>query len=120
MIFKMDNCIFCKIIRGEVPSTKVYEDDEIIAFNDISPVAPVHVLFVPKKHIPTLLDMTSEDTKVIGHIFEKINEVAKKLGIEENGFRVITNCGKDAVQLVNHIHFHMLAGKHLGPKLVKE
>mgnify|MGYP000284825972 FL=1 len=112
----MENCVFCKIIKGEIPSEKVYEDDEIFAFKDINPVAPIHILVIPKKHIETLLEVTEEDSKLIAKIYMTINIIAKDLGIEKDGFRVVANCGRDSGQEVMHIHFHMLAGKKLEPK----
>lgn len=114
----MENCVFCKIIKKEIPSTIVYEDDEVIAFNDVNPAAPIHILVVPKKHIPTLLDVQQEDGELIAHIYQVINKIAKENGFAENGFRVITNCGKDSGQEVMHIHFHVLGGKKLGAKIV--
>ena len=111
----MENCVFCKIIKGEIPSEKVYEDDEIFAFKDINPVAPIHILVIPKKHIETLLEVT-EEGKLIAKIYMTINKIAKDLGIEKDGFRVVANCGRDSGQEVMHIHFHMLAGKKLEPK----
>lgn len=114
----MENCIFCKIIKGEIPSEKVYEDDEILAFKDIHPAAPIHILIIPKKHIATLLDITEEDSELMGKIMQVVKKVAQKLGIEENGFRLIANCGADSGQEVMHIHFHLLAGKKMGPKIV--
>ena len=113
----MDNCLFCKIIKGEIPSTKVYEDDEILAFRDINPVAPVHVLVIPKKHITSLTELQPEDEKVIGKIYTVINKIAKMENIFENGFRVIVNCGEDGGQEVQHLHFHLIGGKKLGTKL---
>lgn len=115
----MDNCIFCKIIKGEIPSEKVYEDEEILAFKDINPAAPIHILVIPKKHIETLLDVKEEDNYLIEKIYTTINKIAKDLGIEKDGFRVIANCGKDSGQEVMHIHFHLLAGKKLGTKIVE-
>ena len=112
----MENCVFCKIIKGEIPSEKVYEDDEILAFKDINPVAPIHILVIPKKHIKTLLEVTEEDSKLIAKIYMTRNKIAKDLGIEKDGFRVVANCGRDSGQEVMHIHFHMLAGKKLEPK----
>lgn len=112
----MENCVFCKIIKGEIPSEKVYEDDEIFAFKDINPVAPIHILVIPKKHIETLLEVTEEDSKLIAKIYMAINKIAKDLGIEKDGFRVVANCGRDSGQEAMHIHFHMLAGKKLEPK----
>ena len=114
----MDDCVFCKIIKGEIPSEKVYEDEDVIAFKDINPVTPIHILVIPKKHIATLLDVTEEDSHLISKIFVVINKIAKQIGIEENGFRVIVNCGKDSGQEVMHIHFHLLAGKKMGPKII--
>lgn len=107
----MENCLFCKIVKGEVPSTKIYEDESIYAFKDINPVAPVHILVIPKKHIESLNDIKEEDKDLIGNIFLKIKEIAKAQGIAESGYRVITNCGKDAGQTVMHLHFHILGGK---------
>lgn len=114
----MDDCIFCKIIKGEIPSDKVYEDEEIIAFKDIQPAAPIHVLVIPKKHISNLLEVSDEDSYLIAKIFKTINKIAKDLNIEKDGFRVIANCGKDSGQEVMHIHFHLLAGRKMGPKIV--
>ena len=89
----MDNCVFCKIIKGEIPSEKVYEDEDVIAFKDINPVTPIHILVIPKKHIATLLDVTEEDSNLISKVFVAINKIAKQIGIEENGFRIVANCG---------------------------
>ena len=115
----MEDCIFCKIIKKEIPSTIVYEDDSVIAFNDVNPAAPIHILVVPKKHIATLFDVTEEDKELIAHIYEVINQIARERGFAENGFRVITNCGRDSGQEVMHIHFHVLGGKKLGDKIVE-
>lgn len=117
-IEKMEDCIFCKIIKGEIPSEKVYEDEEILAFKDINPAAPIHILVIPKKHINSLLDLNEEDYTLIGKIQKVINKLSKQLNIEEEGFRVIVNCGKDAGQEVMHLHYHLLAGKKLGDKIV--
>ena len=113
-----ENCIFCKIIKGEIPSSKVYEDEEILAFNDINPAAPIHILVIPKKHITSLAKMEEGDEKIIGKIYKSINEIAEKQGFKENGYRVIVNCGKDGGQEVGHLHFHLLAGRQLGEKIV--
>ena len=113
----MEDCIFCKIINREIPSDIVYEDDEVIAFKDIRPVTPVHILVIPKKHISSLVELTEEDEAVIGKIYTVINKVAKVAGILEKGFRVIVNCGDDGGQEVKHIHFHVLGGKKLGVKI---
>ena len=109
----MSDCIFCKIIAGELPSTKVYEDDTILAFRDIAPQAPVHVLVVPKEHIVDTDGITAENSALIAHIFEVIPEIAKAEGLD-NGYRVATNCGPDSGQMVPHLHFHLLGGKKMG------
>lgn len=114
----MQDCVFCKIIEGQIPSEKVYEDDEILAFKDIHPAAPIHILVIPKKHIENVLEVTPEESNLIGKIFQVINQLAKDLGIEKDGFRVITNCGKDSGQEVMHLHFHLLAGRKMGPKII--
>lgn len=113
-----EDCIFCKIIKGEIPSSKVYEDEEILAFNDINPAAPIHILLIPKKHIKSLAELKAGDEKVIGKIYQVINKIAEKQEFKEKGYRVITNCGKDGGQEVEHLHFHLLAGKQLGEKIV--
>ena len=114
----MEDCIFCKIIKGEIPSEKVYEDDEVLAFKDINPAAPIHILVIPKKHIESLLNLEEEDYELVGKIQKVINKIAKDLKIEKEGFRVIVNCGKDAGQEVMHLHYHLLAGRKLGSKIV--
>ena len=113
----MNDCIFCKIIKREIPSEIVYEDNEIIAFRDVNPAAPVHVLVIPKKHISSLVDLTEDDEKVVGRIYTVINKIAKEEGIDEKGFRVVVNCGEDGGQEVKHLHFHILGGKKLGIKI---
>lgn len=114
----MEDCIFCKIIKREVPSEIVYEDNEIIAFKDIQPAAPIHILVIPKKHIPSLAHLETEDEVLIGKIYTVINKVAQDKGVKEKGFRVIVNCGEDGGQEVGHLHFHLLAGTKLGEKIV--
>ena len=114
----MEDCLFCKIIKGEIPSNKVYEDDEILAFKDINPAAPIHILVIPKKHIASLAHMEKEDEVVVGKIYGVINKIAKEQGFKENGYRVIVNCGKDGGQEVMHLHFHLLAGKQFGEKII--
>ena len=113
----MDNCLFCKIIKGEIPSNKVYEDDEILAFKDINPQAPVHILVIPKKHISCAKDIKPEDEALIGKMFTVINKIATDFKLE-NGFRIVNNCGEDGGQEVMHLHFHILAGRKLGEKIV--
>lgn len=115
----MENCIFCKIINREISSSIVYEDEKVIAFNDVNPAAPIHILVIPKKHIETLLDVSEEDSSLIAHIYQVINKIAVEKGFAEKGFRVIANCGEDSGQEVKHIHFHVLAGKKLGDKIVE-
>ena len=110
-----ENCIFCKIINKEIPSKIVYEDENVLAFNDINPQAPIHIIVIPKKHMKSVLEV---DEFTISKIFSAINKIAKEQSIDEKGFRVITNCGKDAGQTVNHLHFHILAGKTLGEQIV--
>ena len=108
----MANCIFCMIAEGTIPSTKVYEDDQILAFRDINPMAPTHILVIPKMHIPSVDGITAENSAVVAHIFEVIPKIAKAENLE-NGYRVVSNCGDDAGQTVHHLHFHILGGKKL-------
>ena len=107
------DCLFCSIIKGDIPSTKVYEDETVYAFKDINPMAPVHVLIVPKQHLSSINDVTEENSAVIAHIYEVAAKLAKELGISENGYRVVSNCGADGGQTVFHLHFHLLGGKKL-------
>ncbi|NMM61948.1 histidine triad nucleotide-binding protein [Clostridium sp. P21] len=109
----MEECIFCKIIKGEIPCEKVYEDDIVLSFKDISPGAPAHILIIPKKHISSLNELTDEDSKIIGHVFVILKEIVKKLGIDKTGYRIVSNCGEDGGQSVSHIHFHVLGGRKL-------
>ena len=105
-------CVFCKIIAGEIPSTKVFEDDSVLAFRDINPQAPTHILVIPKHHIPSVDGITAENSSIVAHIFEVIPQIAQAEGLE-NGYRVVSNCGADAGQTVHHLHFHILGGKAL-------
>ena len=107
------DCLFCKIIAGEIPSAKVYEDETVYAFKDINPMAPVHVLIIPKNHIDSVNGITAENSAVVAHIYEVAAKLAKELGIAEDGYRVVTNCGANAGQTVFHLHFHLLGGKAL-------
>ncbi len=109
----MSDCLFCKIIKGEIPSAKVYEDETVYAFKDINPIAPVHILIIPKEHISKLEDVNETNSAVISHIFEVAAKIAKDMNLT-NGYRVVSNCGEDAGQTVFHIHFHLLAGRKLG------
>ena len=108
----MSDCLFCKIINGEIPSKKLYEDEKILAFYDISPIAPVHFLVIPKQHIASVDAIDADNSAIVAHIFQKLGELAKLAGIE-NGYRVISNCGADAGQTVQHLHFHVLGGKEM-------
>ena len=107
------DCVFCEIVKGNIPSKKVYEDDSVYAFYDISPMAPVHVLIVPKQHIASVNEVTAENSAVIARIYEVAAKLAKELGIAESGYRIVTNCGKNAGQTVFHLHFHLLGGTQL-------
>lgn len=108
----MSNCLFCKIVAGDIPSTKVYEDETVLAFRDIAPMAPTHILVIPKTHIPSVAGVTAENSAVVAHIFEVIPKIAGAEGLE-NGYRVVSNCGSDAGQTVPHLHFHILGGRQL-------
>ena len=106
------SCLFCRIVAGEIPSTKVYEDELVLAFRDIAPQAPTHILVIPKTHIPSVDGITAENSNIVAHIFEVIPQIAKAENLE-NGYRVVSNCGADAGQTVHHLHFHILGGKPL-------
>ena len=108
------NCLFCKIIAGEIPGNKVYEDDKVYAFRDINPQAPVHVLIVPKKHMANILECDAETAEALTNA---IRVIARQEGIDESGFRVISNCGKDGAQSVNHLHVHLLGGTQLAERM---
>lgn len=108
----MADCLFCKIIAGDIPSNKVYEDETVLAFRDIAPQAPTHILVIPKAHIASVGEISGENSPVVAHIFEVIAQIAKAEGLE-NGYRVVSNCGADAGQTVHHLHFHILGGKKL-------
>lgn len=105
------DCIFCKIAAGQIASKKVYEDDLIFAFHDIAPQAPLHILIIPKKHYSTILEIENDDKELIGHIFWVANKIAKDMGFNEKGFRIVVNCNRDGGQTVFHLHFHLLAGR---------
>ena len=106
------DCLFCKIIAGVIPSTKVYEDDLVLAFRDIAPQAPSHILVIPKAHSPSVDGITAENSAVVAHIFQVIPKIAASEGLKD-GYRVVSNCGADAGQTVHHLHFHILGGKPL-------
>jgi histidine triad (HIT) family protein len=109
----MDNCLFCRIVNREIPSRIVYEDDLVLGFNDISPKAPVHVLLIPKVHVSSLNELTSEHSGAMAHLTSVIQVVAEKMGIKDSGYRVVVNCGKDSGQEVAHLHYHILGGRSL-------
>ena len=112
-------CVFCKIVNREIPAKIVYEDDKVMAFHDINPQAPVHILVIPKEHIPTVNDLEEKHKELIGHIFLVIKEIAKEMGIAESGYRVLVNCNRDGGQEIYHIHFHLLGGAPLGPMVCR-
>lgn len=109
----MSDCIFCKIANGEIPTNLVYEDELVAAFNDLNPIAPVHILIVPKAHIASALELDETNSGVVAHIFEVAGKIARDQGFADKGFRLVNNCGKDGGQTVLHLHFHLLAGKEL-------
>lgn len=110
----MTDCLFCKIINGEIPSNKVYEDELVYAFYDIDPQAPTHFLVVPKEHITSALEISDGNSHIVGHVFKVVSKLAKEMGFDSDGYRIVNNCGKDGGQTVGHIHFHILAGRNLG------
>ncbi len=107
------DCIFCKIAAGEIPSTKVYEDDTVVAFNDLDPQAPVHVLIIPKEHIASAAEINESNSAVVAHIFEVAAKIAAEKGLKD-GFRIVNNCGESAGQSVKHLHFHLMGGRDFG------
>jgi len=109
----MSDCLFCKIINGDIPSTRVFEDDRMIAIEDINPQAPTHLLLISKKHISTTLDLTPEDRELIGEIFLCANKLAEERKIDQSGFRIVNNCQEGAGQSVFHLHFHLLGGRSM-------
>jgi len=109
----MSDCLFCKIIDGDIPSDKVYEDKHVYAFRDINPVAPLHVLIIPRQHISMINDVTENDAETMGRLFVAAAKIAKELGITEDGYRTVMNCGEAAGQTVFHVHLHLLAGREL-------
>ncbi len=114
----MEDCIFCRIVDRKIPSTVVYEDDRVMAFNDINPVAPVHVVIIPKVHIANVNALTPENAAIVADIHLAARKIAEKLGVAENGYRLINNCGPDAGQTVFHLHYHLIGGLKLGAKIV--
>ena len=112
----MSDCLFCKIIAGDIPSTKVYEDESVLAFRDIAPQAPTHILVIPKEHIASVAEINEKNSAVVSHIFEVIAKIAKAEKLD-GGWRVVSNCGDDAGQTVHHLHFHILGGKKLNVEM---
>lgn len=107
------NCLFCKVVTGDIPSRTIYEDGEIVAFEDINPQAPVHILIIPRKHIATVLDISAQDHPLIGRLFQTAQKIARERAIAERGFRLVMNCNSEAGQTVYHIHLHLLAGRRM-------
>ena len=114
----MQDCVFCKIVERQLPSTVVYEDDKVMAFNDINPVAPVHVIIIPKAHIANVNELTESNASVMGDIHHAAGKIAEKLRVADKGYRLINNCCADAGQTVFHLHYHLIAGVKLGPKII--
>jgi histidine triad (HIT) family protein len=110
----MTDCIFCKIAAGQIPAAMLYDDGEVLVFRDINPEASVHLLIIPRRHIPTLNDLTEADAALIGRLYLAGKQVAAKLGVAESGYRMVTNCNRDAGQIVFHVHMHLLAGREMG------
>jgi histidine triad (HIT) family protein len=113
----MDNCIFCKIVNGQIPSSKVFETDRVLAFDDIHPMAPVHVIVIPKTHIPTLMDLGVENSQTFSSLLQAVQEVAKLKKIENKGFRTVINCNEEGGQVIFHLHLHILGGEKLRDEL---
>ncbi len=116
----MHDCVFCKIIAGEIPAKMVYQDDDLVAFNDLHPVAPTHILIVPRCHAGDILELAAaaEGSKIMAAILKAVPRIAEKAGVAAGGFRLINNCGKDGGQTINHVHFHLIGGRRFGEKLL--
>ncbi len=112
--FAMSDCLFCRIVEGAIPAERVYEDEKVIAFKDINPVAPVHILVIPREHVATLNEADEENEALLGHLFVAAARIAKREGFEEDGYRCVVNCNRDALQTVFHVHLHLLAGRRMG------
>jgi len=117
-VIVLKDCIFCKIAGGEIPAEVVYEDEQVVAFNDLNPVAPVHILLIPRLHIPSFDDIKPEHKELMGHLAWVAGELARQKNINEGGYRLIMNCGRDGGQEIFHLHFHLLGGKPLGSSLL--
>jgi histidine triad (HIT) family protein len=110
----MSECLFCRIAAGEIPAKIVFNDEKVVAFEDIKPQAPTHIIIIPRKHIPTVLDLDEEDRELVGHIHLVANQIAAEKSLTQNGFRLVTNCKKSAGQEIFHLHIHMLGGRDFG------
>lgn len=110
----MDNCLFCKIVAGEIPANIIYQDEDVVAFEDINPQAPLHILLIPRRHIGSMTDVTQEDGALLASIYMAATRIARERGVAESGFRFLTNVGPDSGQSVFHLHFHLLGGRKLG------
>jgi histidine triad (HIT) family protein len=108
----VSDCIFCSIVKGDIPTSKIYEDDKVIAFNDITPQSPVHILIIPKEHIPSIIGIDNNGD-IISHIFSVINKIAKEKGLDKKGYRIVNNYGEEGGQTVPHLHFHLLGGRQM-------
>lgn len=108
------DCIFCKIIAGNIPANVVFENEHVFAFHDIQPAAPVHILIIPKKHIPSMNDCVDDDFAIVGEIHRAAQQIAREFGLDQTGYRLINNCGTDSGQIVFHIHYHLIGGRSLG------
>jgi len=111
------DCVFCKILAGEIPGKILYQDEEVVAFPDINPQAPIHILIIPRKHIPSLADTTEADSALLGHLVSVANQMAKEAGIAQSGYRLVINCGQEGGQVVPHLHLHLLGRKSLSDTL---
>jgi len=113
----MDDCIFCRIVAGKIPTEFLYQDEDAAAFRDINPAAPTHIIIIPKKHIPSLADLSEADLPLMGHMVKIANQLAKKEGILERGYRLVVNCGKEGGQVVPHLHIHLLGGRRIADEM---
>ncbi|MAG15407.1 MAG: histidine triad nucleotide-binding protein [Dehalococcoidales bacterium] len=110
------DCVFCQIVAGKIPSTTLYQDEEVLAFWDINPMAPTHILIIPKKHIPSLANITDDESPLIGRMAKVANRLAKEAGVSESGYRLVVSSGEDGGQVVPHLHMHLLGGRKLSAR----
>jgi len=113
----MDDCVFCQIVAGKIPTEFLYQDEDAAAFRDINPAAPTHIIIIPKKHIPSLADLSEADLPLMGHMVKIANQLAKQAGILERGYRLVVNCGKEGGQVVPHLHIHLLGGRRIADEM---